>query len=283
MAWQWCWPEHSLHVTVTMQILELEVTTTIHMNHGKCNDELQIQDLLSDYGKYCEYESHTLTGSGDTNSGTKWADLTLQVSNIGWNCDIVNVLCLRHSIKLSLSLIAHLVSKNVTLYLSVLPRLPRGILGLPLLHRLAQPSQEGLLVPSKNRSFSDKSIQTLILHRRCPLWTGISAFMEWSHLDKSLGMQVLLGPANKLHITVLDVPWCFSGQIPSSPCDNIHYNPVTGSPLLHSQVVSQLPKSWLFTGNISAKVYGFTVGIWSQTLGSLPLVADVGAVQTAQV
>ena len=53
MAWKVCSPEHSLHVAVTMQNLELEITTTIHTNHDKCNDNLQIQYLLSDYGKYC--------------------------------------------------------------------------------------------------------------------------------------------------------------------------------------------------------------------------------------
>ena len=42
------------------QNLDLEITTTIHTNHDKCNDKLKI-----------------LTGSGDTNKGTKQADLTL--------------------------------------------------------------------------------------------------------------------------------------------------------------------------------------------------------------
>ena len=40
-----------------------------------------------------------------------------------------------------------------------------------------------------------------------------SYFMEWSHLDKSLGMQALLGAVNKLHITVLDVPQCYLGRV----------------------------------------------------------------------
>ena len=41
------------------------------MNHGKCNDKLQIQDLLSDYGKYCEQKTHAPTGSMDVISSTK--------------------------------------------------------------------------------------------------------------------------------------------------------------------------------------------------------------------
>ena len=82
-----------------------------------------------------------------------------------------------------------------------------------LVHRLSQPFQDGLMVPSWNMSFLDKSIQTLVLHGWCSFQTGVSAsFTEWSHLDKSLNMQVLLEPVNKLHITALDVPQCFSLQ-----------------------------------------------------------------------
>ena len=58
-----------------MQILKLEITTPVHTNHGKYSDELQIQDQLSGYGKYCEYESYPLTRSGDTNN--KQNELTL--------------------------------------------------------------------------------------------------------------------------------------------------------------------------------------------------------------
>ena len=48
-----------------------------------------------------------------------------------------------------------------------------------LLHRLVQPTKGGLVVPYWNTSFMDKSICTLSLHRRFPLWTGLSAsFME---------------------------------------------------------------------------------------------------------
>ena len=75
MAWKVCWPEHSLHMAVVTQILELEITTIIYMNHGECNDKLQIQDLLSDYGKYCEQKTHALTGRRDTNNSTKLTDL----------------------------------------------------------------------------------------------------------------------------------------------------------------------------------------------------------------
>ena len=55
----------------TMQILELEIATTIHTNHVKCNGKLQIQDLLSDYGKYCKHKFQALTGSRDINNSTK--------------------------------------------------------------------------------------------------------------------------------------------------------------------------------------------------------------------
>ena len=154
------------------------------------------------------------------NNRTKQADLILQASNISWKCDTVNVLCPRNSTKLSVSPSAHPVRENFTLHISVLPRLPRENSGVAsLFHRLAQLSQDGHLVPSWNSSFSGKSVQTLILHRWCPLWSGVSAsFMEWSHLDKYLNMQVLLEPVNRLCITVVDALQCFSGQSPSTPC-----------------------------------------------------------------
>ena len=114
------------------QILKLEITTTIHMSHGKCNDKLQIWDLLSDYVKYLEYESHTLTRKRDMNNETKWADLTLGCPTLAgtviletscapgtiYNCHWVQVLTQW--------------VESVTLHSSVLPRLPWGILGLPL-------------------------------------------------------------------------------------------------------------------------------------------------------
>ena len=62
-------------MATTTQILELEITTPVHTNHVKCNGKLQIQDLLSDYGKYCKHKSQALTGSWDTNNITKPTDL----------------------------------------------------------------------------------------------------------------------------------------------------------------------------------------------------------------
>ena len=54
-------------------------------------------------------------------------------SNIGWSCSSANNLHPGHRIELLLSSSAHPVSKtNVTLHFSVLPRLPQGILVLPL-------------------------------------------------------------------------------------------------------------------------------------------------------
>ena len=45
----------------------------------------------------------------------------------------------------------------------------------------------------------------------------------------------------------------FSGQSPSLHCNNMHQKSFSGILLLHSKVVSQLPKSQLFTGCFSAK------------------------------
>ena len=88
-----------------------------------------------------------------------------------------------------------------------------GFWGTSLLHRLAQLTWYGLMVPSQNRSFLEKSIQTLILYRRCPLWTVFSAsFTKIAHLDKFLVLQVLLGPVNKISITVLDSHGVFQGR-----------------------------------------------------------------------
>ena len=42
MAGKWCSPEHSPHVAVTMQNLELDIpTATINMNQDRCDDKLQ--------------------------------------------------------------------------------------------------------------------------------------------------------------------------------------------------------------------------------------------------
>ena len=115
-----------------------------------------------------------------------------------------------------------------------------------------------LWVPSWNRSFMDKSLYPVILHRWCPLWTGASAsFIEWQVTQH----KVLSGPDSKLCTTVLDVPQCFSRQSPSSSCDNRYYNPVNGSLLPCSWVVGQLPKSELVTSSIQVKACGFTVDI----------------------
>ena len=81
------------------------------MSHGKHNDKLQIQDQLSEHGKYCDYESHTPIRSGDTNNETKGVDLTL-------GCPILAgtvILASSHAsaqIKVSLNPSAHLVSKK---------------------------------------------------------------------------------------------------------------------------------------------------------------------------
>ena len=96
-----------------------------------------------------------------------------------------------------------------------------------------------------------------------------------SQKGKSLNMQVLMGLDSKLNITVLDVPQCFSGQSPSSPCNNGCYNLVNVSLLQHGQAVSQLLKSQLVTSSISVKACGFMFNIWSQMLGRWPL--DVGS------
>ena len=64
-----------------------------------------------------------------------------------------------------------------------------------LMHSLAQPSWDG--------SFLELILLIQVnLHtvpsQKVPLWTGLSvSFMEWSHLDKSLGTYVHLGLVNK--------------------------------------------------------------------------------------
>ena len=50
IAWKWCSPEHSLHVADALQGLKLYkeiTTTTINMNHDRCNDKLQTWNLPS--------------------------------------------------------------------------------------------------------------------------------------------------------------------------------------------------------------------------------------------
>ena len=92
-----------------------------------------------------------------------------------------------------------------------------------LMHRLAQPSQDGLVVHCQNVSFADKSIHTLLLHGWCPSWTGLSiSFMECVPLGKSLGTQVLLRPFNKTTYHSPGCPTVLFGQSPSSQHNNIH-------------------------------------------------------------
>ena len=44
---QWCSPEHSLHVAVIMQNLELEITTAMYTKHDRCHDKLETQNAVS--------------------------------------------------------------------------------------------------------------------------------------------------------------------------------------------------------------------------------------------
>ena len=76
MAGKWCLPEHSLHVAVTIQKIELKITTGMDTEHDRHDD------------------------------------LTLWVSNIGWSCDTINVLSPRPNRKESQSSHVHPVSKN---------------------------------------------------------------------------------------------------------------------------------------------------------------------------
>ena len=265
MAWKWCSLKHSLHMAVAIQILKWEITIAIHTNHGKCNVKLQIWDLLNEYDKY--YELILLYGC-PTSAETVILSMSCAPGTV-WNCHWVHMLTWW--------------AKNVTLHSSVLPGLPQGILGSPLscIGLLSPPRMVSWFLlrqvswntdPSRMVSFMNWCL--CFLHGRCPSQTGVCDFFrEWSNPDKSLSIQVLLGPINKL---CLDVPWYFSGQSPSSPCDDIHQNLVTGCPLLCSQVDGWFPKSWPITGNISAKACSFAVNIWSWTLGSKPL--DTGTV-----
>ena len=47
MARKWCSPEHSLHVGVKMQHLELETTTVMYKEHDRCVDWLETQHTMS--------------------------------------------------------------------------------------------------------------------------------------------------------------------------------------------------------------------------------------------
>ena len=72
----------------------------------------------------------------------------------------------------------------------------RGFSGPPLMHRLAQPSWDGLLVPSQNASFADKSYTAPLL--------------MVSFTDRPLATQVLLRPFNK---TMYHSPGCPAVQV----------------------------------------------------------------------
>ena len=74
-----------------------------------------------------------------------------------------------------------------------------------LLHRLAQPSQDGLWVPSQNASFLDKSIHTLFLHGQVSLLPSQNV----SLLGKSFGRQVLR-PVKKAMYLSPGCPMVFS-------------------------------------------------------------------------
>ena len=125
------------------------------------------------YDKYYENGANALSGSGKAKNKTNQADLTLQVSNISWSCDTVNVLYPRHNKK---SHRVHMLTQwanNVTLHSSVLPRLPWRILGLPL-------SSIGLLSPPRMVSFS--SFLEQVLHRHVTVLTDpaqVVSFVDW--------------------------------------------------------------------------------------------------------
>ena len=173
-------------------------------------------------------------------------------------------------------------AKNITLHSSVSPRLPWGILGWPL-------SSIGLLSPTQYGFYGFLLRTGPLLTSNCTYWSFTDGVLYRlvpqlpSQKGKSLNMQVLPGPDSKSCITVLNVPWCFSGQSPSSPCDNRYYNPVNGSPPPCGWAADWLPKCQPVTSSILAKACGFVVNIWSWTLGSWPLAVSEGAMQVAQV
>ena len=42
------------------------------MSNVKCNYRLQILELVNDFSKHCDQNSHTLSGSGDTDRPFFW-------------------------------------------------------------------------------------------------------------------------------------------------------------------------------------------------------------------
>ena len=47
MTRKWYSPEHSLHVAVTTQNLELEITTPMYIKHDRHVDKLETQNMVS--------------------------------------------------------------------------------------------------------------------------------------------------------------------------------------------------------------------------------------------
>ena len=177
--------------------LKLRIANNINTNHVKQIYRLEILELVTDFGKHSDQNFHTLTRSGDTDSDKKPTNLYSQEFNISWSCSTVNTLHPGHSLILSLSSNAELVSKMSHFHFSVLPRLPQGILRFPLMSRLAQTSQDVLW----------------FLLRMHPSQTSLcecSYFMECILLGQ-LSLHTVPSQTNllKLSTILVNVPQCF--------------------------------------------------------------------------
>ena len=131
---------------------------------------------------------HAQAGSGDTNNGTKLTDLYSSGVQHQPRAVVQLTSCTTADYKTDneskCSLDEQKMSHFTPLYCLGIHRV---FWVTYLMHRLAQPSWDGLVVLSQNASFTDKSICTLLLHRKCPLWTGLSpSFMECIPLGQVL-------------------------------------------------------------------------------------------------
>ena len=142
MAWKWCSPEHSLHVAGATQFLKLVITTTaIHMNHDTHNNKLQAWSLLNIMANTVSMNSMPHLGVGIQR--TEQNELTLL-----YGCPTsAGAVILSTSCAPGRGENSHTIyvltqwAKSVTHHLSVLPRLPQGILGsaLPCIGYLSPP------------------------------------------------------------------------------------------------------------------------------------------------
>ena len=157
-------------------------------------------------------------------------------------------------------------------YTSVFPRLPWGILGLPL-------SFIGSLSPLRMvslDSFSEQDLHWLVTVITDP--SQMVSFLDWclSFLHETAGHSTCRSSWDLTENYVSqswisqDIFWAAS----SYPWDNRCYNPVNVSSLQCSWAVGQLLKSWLVTSSILVKACGFTVNIRSWMSGSWLLAVD---------